>query len=151
MPITPTYLESLHRAMAAAGIERRIGTPVALRAYFQLTADHGLLLGVLAEAAPLAGRGFSSPPLRVYAQGAERDGYLTALVEFAGGQTAVLTAEACRTEEPQLLILLIGNQGALQYQDTPGRVALGAGDPVWRAAIRESLESGRPAMVKHAA
>jgi hypothetical protein len=127
----------------SAELARRVGAPVCVRGYLQATADHGLLAGLVAEAVEAAGAWFGSPLVRLYAQGGERDGYATALAEYAGGQTAIFTAEALRQEAPRVLLLLIGNHGSAQFEDSPALLRAVRGSRAIEAAIRQSLETGK--------
>ena len=93
------YLTWLGGAVQQAITQKRIGSPVALRAFFLLSSDHGLLLPTMAEALTAAARWFGSPLTRVYALGTVQAGEITALAEFAAGQTALVTAAVCGTRK----------------------------------------------------
>jgi hypothetical protein len=150
------YLDWLEQTLATRLADKPIGEPVAVRAFFQLSEDHGLLQPALAEAAAAAARWLNARPTRLFAQGGAAAGYVSALVEFAGGQTALLTSEARHPSGPSLgesevLVLILGNHGTLRYNDQPG--AGGIAFPAlpatssryqpWAAAIERSLRTGR--------
>jgi len=138
------YPEWLEKSLQAAIARKGIGAPVALRAFLQLTPDHGLLLPVLAHGVQMAERWFGSPLKQLYAQGAVEAGYLTALAEYQRGQTALISAETCRSEDPMVLVLLVGNRGTLQFEDKPDLAPLVPGDIPVRTLIEKSLRSGQP-------
>ena len=49
------YLERLEKWIVSALAEKPVGEPVAVRAFYHITSDHGLLLPVLAEATSMDG------------------------------------------------------------------------------------------------
>jgi len=140
------YLASLEKAVGAALARKQIGRPVALRIVLQVTADHGLVVPVAAQAVEMAQRWFGSVAVRVYAQGGARSGFVSVLAEFAAGETALIAAEA-GTEPPAVLVLLIGNHGTLQYDDAREAVLAQPADSPLRRVIERSLESRRPEAV----
>ena len=136
-----------------------IGEPVALRACLQLTSDHGLLTPTAAAAVVMAQRWFGAPPLSVYAQGGAELGYVSVLVKFAKGQTALINSDLVRSgaepraEFPTARLLLIGNHGSMQFSDSPGSDGLpvdltppnNAPQQQLLRLIQESLREGKPA------
>ncbi len=144
------YLEWLERQFAVPAVEKRIGQPVALRAYLQVTSDHGLLLPVLTRAAVTASKWMRAPVSKLYAQGGVTAGYVTVLAEFAGGQTALLASETLRGEPPMVTLLLIGNHGTMRFDDQPRPVTEATGSAGLERAIQDSLRSGKPTAVRHA-
>jgi hypothetical protein len=142
-----SYFTWLEKEVARAIARKRIGTPVSLRAFFHLSADHGRLVGALAEALAAAGAWLASSPVRLYARGGVRAGEITAMVEYAGGQTALVSAAVLRNASPLADVLLIGNRGTLRYQDHPEPGEPGRPDArLWRA-IEASLAAGAPVEV----
>ncbi len=142
------YLTWLGDAVQNALTQKRIGSPVALRAYFLLSPDHGLLLPTLAEALTTAARWFGSPLTRVYALGGVRGGEITAVAEFSAGQTALLTVATLRDPIPLADLLIIGNHGTIRHQDHPASFQPGPADPKLARALQRSLAAGVPVEVE---
>ena len=142
------YLTWLGGVVHQALTQKRIGTPVALRAYFLLSPDHGLLLPTLAEALTTAARWFGSPLTRVYCLGGVRAGEITAHAEFSAGQTALLTAATLRDPLSLADLLVIGNHGTLRHQDRPESFQPGPADPKLARALERSLAAGAPVEVE---
>lgn len=145
-----SYLDWLEKSLLAAVAGQRIGQVVSVRAIFQITADHGLLVPLAAQAVETASRWLASPAARIYAQGGVREGFVTVLAEFGGGKTAVVTVEGLRQEAPLALVLLIANHGTLRWDDAPQ--PLGAWDRHSRLAsvIERALGSHRPQEISDA-
>ena len=155
---TVVYVEWLEKAVERKLADKSIGLPVALRAQLNLSSDHGLLVPSLAGLASTAERWLGSKPLTVYAQGGAEAEYVSLLVKFSGGQTAVLSSEVVRgdggpgAEGPNVLLLIVGNHGTMQFTDHPGRDGRPVdieppGEPRARKlarAIEESLRKGQP-------
>lgn len=118
-----------------------LGSPVWLRASLALSADHGQLEGVAAAGVQMAATLLRSGWRRVYAQGGATDGQITALVDFAQGQSALVTAEVT-LDEPRVSLLILGNHGSMQFTDFPLRPPIGAGPAGLRSALRDSLSKG---------
>ena len=155
---TLVYVEWLEKAVERKLADNSIGLPVALRAQLNLSSDHGLLAPSLAGLASAAQRWFASKALTVYAQGGAELEYVSLLVKFSGGQTALLSSEVVRgdggpgAEGPNVLLLVVGNHGTMQFTDNPrsdGR-AVDIGPPggaeaqQLARAIEASLVKGRP-------
>ena len=155
---TLVYVEWLEKAVERKLVDNSIGSPVALRAQLNLNSDHGLLVPSLARLAAAAERWFGGKPLTVYAQGGAELEYVSLLVKFSGGQTAVLSSEVVQgdgspgTEGPNVLLLVVGNHGTMQFADHPGRNGRavdteppgGAATQKLARAIEESLRKGQP-------
>ena len=138
-----TYLEDLSRWLSQEAVRRRMGRPVAARASFALPFAPDAAPGLLAAVAASAETWMGAVPKRAYALGSARLGQLTALIEFATGETALLGVEPCREASPAVHVLLIGNHGTVEWSDAPEI------RPDVRAApdgpIAESLRTGAPA------
>lgn len=149
------YLDWVGETLAARLAQDSIGEPVAMRAFLQLSADHGLLIPTLATALAGAVRWFG-PLSSVYAQGGATAGHVSVLAEY-GGRTALVSTELLRSgeagsEQPNIRYLVIGNHGTVQFSDAPGEDGLRVdvspnADRATNAAaalIEESLRQGRP-------
>ena len=111
------YLAWLDRTLAAKLAETPVGRPVFLRAFLQLTSDHGVLRGVAEETIRLAARWIGSEVRSVHWQGGVEEGYWTAMVEFEAGQTALISSETPGLGEPAAELLLLGQHGSLRFSD----------------------------------
>ena len=142
-----TYLAWLDATIAAQLARDAIGRPVFLRASLQLTADHGLLAPILAAQLESAARWMASPLRRLYAQGGERQGFLSVLAEFDGGQTALLSSELTHGGEASADLLLLGQRGSFRFQDQPEPIQLSeppAPNPALAMALARSLATAKP-------
>lgn len=147
-PCMQTYWKWLDQTIAARIDSGEIGKPLFVRADLQLTADHGHLLGAAGAVLESVTRWFQSGVDRVYAHGGVRQGFLSLMVEFSGGQTALLSAETTRSGDPSALVLVLGQYGSIRLDDYPEPEQLGdaaRANPAIVAAIERSLDSGRPA------
>ncbi len=151
------YIDWLTESLRAKLAEQAVGEPVALRAYFQIADDHGLLIPTLASAVAMAETWFGSRGPTVYAQGGAQQGSVTVMATFANGGTAVLSSDLARgaagaAEGPSVTLLLIGNHGTMQFDDRPGSdglaVDLGVSNNADQkriaALIEDSLRKGAP-------
>ena len=153
------YLNWLEQTLRTKLTGNPIGEPVALRAYLQLTSDHGLLTPTAAAAVAIAQRWFGTSPLSIYAQGGAEFDYVSILAKFARGQTALISSELVRSgaepcaEFPTATLVLIGNHGSMQFSDSPGSDGLpvdltppnNAPQQQLLRLIQESLREGEPA------
>ncbi len=153
------YLDWLEETLASKLASKPIGEPVALRAYLQLTSDHGLLTPTAAAAVAMAGSWFGTSLLSLYAQGGAEPGYVSILAKFAKGQTALISSDLVRSgakpceEFPAATLVLIGNHGSMQFSDSPGSDGLpvdltppnNAPQRQLLRLIQESLRDGKPA------
>ena len=119
------YLTWLAESVRLKLEAKAIGEPVALRAHFELSGDHGLLTPTTATGVSLAVEWFESNELSLYAQGGASQGYVNVLARFDGGQTALLGAALTQTSDlarpPSVMLLLVGNLGTIRFEDEPGR------------------------------
>jgi hypothetical protein len=102
------YVEWLAQQIAPRIRSGEIGQAVFLRANFEIAADHGLLVPVAAEALEAAVGLLGGSVYSVYAQGGVREGYVSLLVEFSGGETALLGAELSMDHEPSARVHVSG-------------------------------------------
>jgi hypothetical protein len=147
-----TYLAWLEAAAGAQLARGAVGKVVFVRAFLQITADHGLLAPVAAAQVETAARWAGSEVARVYTQGGERRGFVSVLAELADGQTALVSAELTHGADASAELLIVGQRGTLRFQDQPEperllELAPAAGRAL-AGALARSLQSGRPAQVK---
>ena len=94
----------------------RIGTPVAVRIVAHQSADHGSLERAAAAALAAATRWLDSPLERLTALGDVRSGQISVLAQYAGGQTALVSAGSRGVGQPVVEILVTGNRGVLSWE-----------------------------------
>ena len=150
-----SYLKWLESSLTDKLKEQPIGEPVALRAYLELSDDHGHLVPTAGAMVAIAGTWFGEGLPKVYALGGADQGYVSVTATYPGGQTALIVAESLRGaagEWPSVRLLLIGNQGTMEFADSPGAdfrtvdrtpPADTSTDTLGRA-IADSLQSGAP-------
>lgn len=150
-----SYLKWLEDSLASKLEEQPIGVPVALRAYLELSDDHGHLVPTAGAIVAAAGGWFGTGSPTVYALGGADQGYISVTATYPGGQTALIVIESLRGnpgEQPGVRLLLIANHGTMEFADVPGAdtrtadLALPANtkaDALSRA-IEHSLQSHAP-------
>lgn len=150
-----SYIEWLENSLTDKLEEQPVGEPVALRAYLELSDDHGHLVPTAGAMASVAGAWFGAGLPKVYALGGADQGYVSVTATYPGGQTALIVAEslsAAAGERPSVRLLLIGNRGTMEFVDSPGAdfrtvdrtPPAGASSEALSRAIAESLRSGVP-------
>ena len=150
-----SYLEWLENSLTDKLEEQPVGEPVALRAYLELSEDHGHLVPTAGAMAAVAGAWFGAGLPKVYALGGAGQGFVSVTATYPGGQTALIVAEslsAAAGERPSVRLLLIGNRGTMEFADAPGAdfrtvdrtPPAGAGSAALSRAIADSLRSGAP-------
>lgn len=150
-----SYIEWLENSLTDKLQEQPVGEPVALRAYLELSDDHGHLVPTAGAMASVAGAWFGAGLPKVYALGGADQGYVSVTATYPGGQTALIVAEslsAAAGERPSVRLLLIGNHGTMEFADSPGAdfrmvdrtPPAGASSEALSRAIAESLRSGAP-------
>lgn len=94
----------------------RIGRPVFVRCLAQIASDREYLKDAFAEVLATANAWLGASPQRVYAQGGEDAGYITAAVHYLSGQTALASMSAAKANGPSRVdLMLLGNKGAIYY------------------------------------
>ena len=141
------YLEWLDQSVQAVLAEKPAGTPVALRAYFQVTGDHGLLLPLLAQAVEAAARWHQGAVTRLFAQGDLTAGYVSVVAEFRNGGTGLITVETCRHEKPHVTLLIFGNRGTIRLDDSPDAEGVAPKPSPLTPLLERSLREGEPVEV----
>ena len=150
-------LALMNGAVVSALRTEQIGRAVSLRAFLQLSSDHGHLETIATQAIAQAAAWFDAPAVSVYSLGGAESGQLTTLVEYKAGQTALVTvAILAASDAPVTDVLVIGNHGTLIW-DGPGNADIDVGPyeppaldddgPAVRSAIRQSLSTSGPVTV----
>ena len=142
------YLSWLEKTVGDQLSGDQVGKPVFVRAHLELTADHGLLIPISEAGVSLARRWLGAGVRSIYALGGVQYGTLSLQVEFAQGQTALLSAELTHGGESSVQLLCVGQHGTLRFDDFPDPVLLmqpiQTPKPGYRGYIERSLASGRP-------
>ena len=145
-------LRAIDRSVTAGLDTRSLGTPVAVRAFLRLSADHGHLPHIATEMAVVAAGWFKSKPSQVHALGGKQAGQLVLSIEHDAGQTTLATITTLLGEAlPMADVLVLGNHGTLSWEGPANDLsATGAYEPTdpsplalaIRAAVERSMETG---------
>jgi hypothetical protein len=106
------YLSWLEKTVASQ--LSNVGKPVFVRVHLELTADHGLLIPISEAALAVTQRWFSAGVRNIYALGGAKFGTVSLQVEFAEGQTALVSAELAHGSESSVQVLCVGQHLALR-------------------------------------
>jgi len=132
----------------------RVGTPVFVRFVVQIMPSGEHILDTLARFLVITGSWLTSIPIKVYVQHRENSAQITASVEYAGGQTAIVSVNIANVISSRIDLMMIGNKGAV-YQD--GEMMPPGFDvdfepssiPEWLMdAIEQSLFAGKPVSIE---
>lgn len=144
-------MESLQKSVQTVIESGRIGSPVFLRCVCQV-ATRTSLLQPAAAVMTLANGWMPAEPERIYAQGDADATQITLTVQYAGGQSAMLSVN--RTQlGPECDVMLIGNKGVIYHETPMGRHSMSAtpleiGDAAeLTPLIAQALESGQPTLL----
>lgn len=128
----------------------RIGRPVSVRAFAEVSADHGKLSTVLAALCRRAFDWLGDEPVELGVAGSLESGHLSALARGRTGTTALVTASVLRGALPVLDVLVLGTEGSAFHEGEAGAAHLDAGElaagegareRVLRSAISRALEA----------
>ena len=144
-----SYWVSVDQGVKEALSNGRVGTPVFVRWTLLAAGEMESVEGSLCRMAEQVISWFESGPERVYALKTDRSGFLSAGLEFASGQTALLTAGLSQGR-PSVDFIMLGSEGAAYKRED----LLGAdgGDfeseesetsRSMRSLLQESLTSGK--------
>lgn len=147
-----THLEdwALVQGVQQALAEGQIGAPVFVRWVAATAGQSEALLPHLGRMLEVAEAWLGAPAQRIYAVGSPAAGQVTATVTYADGQGALVTAAlAPRHQPPQVHLTLLGQRGALYYEDVPASTVFYQGPPSpaaarFAAACEESLRCRKP-------
>lgn len=96
----------------------RVGRPVSVRAYLEISSDHGHLRDALAQLGGAAMDWMGDTPRRVMVQGAAPADHLCALFEGTDGATALITTSVQRRPAPLVDLLILGDRGTIRFNST---------------------------------
>lgn len=115
--------DALARTVEQALRDRRIGTPSSVRLVVFTAADHGLVAGTLSRAADAVCRWLDAKPVRVSALGGLKEGRITAIVLFDGGQSAAISVGVPGVSGPMLEACIVGSHGVLGWEPAGAEAA----------------------------
>jgi|YNPNPStandDraft_1061719.scaffolds.fasta_scaffold105204_2 hypothetical protein len=136
---------ALARGVQQALAEGQIGAPVFVRWVAATVREAEALLPHLGWMLELAEAWLGAPAQRVYAVGGPAAGQVTALVDYAQGQGALVTAAMAPAHHPpHAHLTVLGQRGALYHEDVPASTVLHPAPPSptaarFAAACEESL------------
>ncbi len=134
----------LRRTLSEALSTGKIGTPVAIRMHVQLADSNVDPLMLLATAMQTVEQVFSARPARLMARENADGRQFNVLLNYAGGETVMLTVGRGSAKTASLNLLLIGNHGVIRLEGAELFEATAADftadvDP-WKSPIEQSLE-----------
>lgn len=147
----------------------RVGVPVFVRCVVQLPPGSGHMINTLARMLILVGSWLKAMPSKIYAQSRYGSTQVTASVQYAGGQTAIVsvisakrsspgedTRHSAENISPRVDLILLGNKGALYHDGIaiptePDITFESLPVPRWLiSALEHSLQAGKPAIIQEA-
>jgi hypothetical protein len=146
-------MELLKNSIDSVIKKDRIGSPVFARCVLNIASETSSLLQPTAEIVALSNGWIPSEPQRVYAQGDAEATQITVMIQYVGGQMAVLSVNRVDTETA-IDIMLVGNKGVIYHETPIGRHYLSATPPQLDGAeeltetIAQALASGQPIVVE---
>jgi hypothetical protein len=161
LPAAPRHvlLLALQRTVQAALDAGHVGVPVFVRCVALTSPDPGGLAEALGQMVAVAGLWLGAPARRVYVQGSALAGQITATLQYAGGQSALVSVSPIPGNgAPRIDLLLLGSTGALSHEGralSPAQLAV-AGTPTGplpelpealRHALERSQSTGAPVSI----
>ena len=146
-------MEILKKSVDSLIKKDRIGSPVFLRCVLNIASETSSLLQPTAEIVALSNEWIPSEPQRVYAQGDAEATQVTVMIQYLGGQMAMLSVNRVDTETA-IDIMLVGNKGVIYHETPIGRHYLSATLPQLGAigelteTISNALATGQPITVE---
>jgi hypothetical protein len=144
-------MQSLQKSVQSVINEGRIGSPVFLRLMLQISINEENIVPATASLAALANTWMPSSPEQIYAQESADATQSTAMIQYAGGQTATLSVNSVPPDiEVSIDLTLMGNKGVI-YHETPtgrhrlmaGRIELSGGENLMNV-INQAIKTGKP-------
>ena len=112
-------MESLQKSVQSVINAGRIGSPVFVRCLLQSPLKDGDNVGASAALANMANAWMPSLPEQIYVQQSQDGTQTTTMIQYAGGQTALLSVNRVpANQEVSIDLTLVGNKGAI-YHETP--------------------------------
>lgn len=112
-------MKLLQQSVSSIIAEGRIGSPVFLRCMVQIPLTGVSVVSSMAAVAAAANTLMPSEPERIYIPDTADATQMTAMVQYAGGQTAMLSLNRIpAVGEASVNLMLVGNKGVIHH-DTP--------------------------------
>ena len=150
MPNPLSYWESLTQAVRASIAKELVGTPVFVRWTLLVARDRKDFESLIAKMLLAVDEWFESEVVRLMALAPDDPCALAVSAEFAGGETALLTAGISR-QQPAIDFILLGNEGASYQHELSHRlhdqsfaVPKSAATDAIVERLRDSLRLGTP-------
>ncbi len=131
----------------------RIGSPVFLRCVLHVVNETINLLHPAAEIVSLSNGWMPSKPQCVYAQGDADATQITVMVQYDGGQMAMLSVNRVDSETA-IDLMLVGNKGVIYHETPIGKHYLSGTPPELTLSgeltdvLAEALSTGQPISVE---
>ena len=147
-------IQSLQQSVQSVIDEGRIGSPVFLRCIVHAPIEAADTVGGIAALTAMANGWMPDSPEQLYALDNADDTQITAMVKYAGGQSALVSVNRISTGgEVTVDLRLVGNNGIIYHETPTGPYRLmnppldfGGGE-VLIDAIRQGLETRQPISV----
>lgn len=147
-------IQSLQQSVQSVIDEGRIGSPVFLRCIVQAPIEAADAVGGIAALTAIANHWMPDPPEQIYALDNADTTQITAMVKYAGGQSALLSVNRIPSDqEVSVDLRLVGNNGIIYHETPTGPYRLmnsplsfsGGEDLI--DVIRQGLETKQPISV----
>lgn len=147
-------IQSLQQSVQSVIDEGRIGSPVFLRCIVQAPIEAAETVGSVAALTAIANNWMPDPPEQIYALDSADTTQITAMIKYAGGQSALLSVNRIPVDqEVSVDLRLVGNNGIIYHETPTGPYRLmnsplsfsGGEDLI--DAIRQGLETKQPISV----
>jgi len=148
-------MQSLQQSVQSVIDGGRIGSPVFLRCMLQIPIERENIVQATAALATLANTWMPSEPERICVEESADAIQSTAMIQYAGGQTATLSVNRIPTDaEASVELILMGNKGVI-YHETPtgrhrlmkSRIELSGGENLIDV-INRAIKTGKPVNLK---
>ena len=144
-------MQSLQQSVQSVIDEGRIGSPVFLRCMAHAPIEAANVVSSIAALVALANTWMPSPPEQIYALDNADAVQITAMVYYAGGQTAILSVNRIPDNQETFVDLrLVGNKGVIYHETPVGQhhlmsspIAFSGGEKLIDS-IRQGLETQKP-------
>ena len=114
-------MQSLQKSIQSVIDSGRIGSPVFLRSMLQVPIETTGIEHATNILITLANLWIPSSPESVQARRSQDNVQLTTMIQYLGGQTAVLSANRVVNQTASIDLHLIGNKGVIYHETPPSR------------------------------
>lgn len=147
-------IQSLQQSVQSVIDEGRIGSPVFLRCIVHAPIEAAETVDGVAALTEIANNWMPAPPEQIYALDSADTAQITAMVKYAGGQSALLSVNRLPADGEVIVDLrLVGNNGIIYHETPTGpyrlmnpRLTFSGGEGLVDT-IRQGLETKQPVNV----